>query len=167
VIVFDCECKMADMAASYREVLARNIRAERARAGLSQQGLADRMRALGFDAWMHQTVGSVERGKRRVMAEEILGLAIAVDTSISRLMEPAKSDEAVELPSGVTITVSAVLARLSRAAREDAANPLPLCYNPHLNRHDQGLPNPKYLPHVHVRKIDHGGRPVAVIWEEP
>jgi hypothetical protein len=48
------------------------------------------------------------------------------------------------------------LARRWRGCHEDVTRLLPLCYLPHFNRHDQGLPNPKYLPHVH-----------AIIWKEP
>ena len=33
------------------------------------------MRALGYKEWLYQTVGKVERGRRRVTAEEIRGLA--------------------------------------------------------------------------------------------
>jgi transcriptional regulator with XRE-family HTH domain len=95
------------MAMSYRDVLARNIRAERARAGLSQQDVAARMRMLGFQAWKHQTVGSVERGSRRVTAEEILGLAISLTTSISTLMTPKTTRDALALPSGITLTMNA------------------------------------------------------------
>lgn len=39
------------------------------------------------------------------------------------------------------------------------------CYEPHLDRHDHGLPNLKYQPHVHISSTDNVGRPVAVIWE--
>lgn len=93
------------MATNYQKVLASNIRAERGRAGISQQELARRMRVLGFDAWLHQTVGNVERGKRRVTAEEMLGLGLAMKTSIGQLMDPSPNDQFIELPSGQVITV--------------------------------------------------------------
>lgn len=47
------------------------------------------MQALGFSVWRYQTVGAVEGGKRRLMAEEVMGLAWALNTSISTLMTPS------------------------------------------------------------------------------
>jgi 8-oxo-dGTP pyrophosphatase MutT (NUDIX family)/transcriptional regulator with XRE-family HTH domain len=85
---------------TYGEVLARNIRAARSRADLSQQDLAARMQRLGYSAWLYQTVGNVERGKRRVTAEEILALALALGTTISALMSASDQDGAIELPGG-------------------------------------------------------------------
>jgi transcriptional regulator with XRE-family HTH domain len=90
---------------TYGHVLARNIRAARGRNGISQQVLAARMRAFGYDAWLHQTVGNVEKGRRRVMAEEIWGLSEALQTSIGKLMTPDDDDEIVAFPSGATVTV--------------------------------------------------------------
>jgi hypothetical protein len=43
---------------------------------LAGQDLAARMQRLGYGAWLYQTVGNVERGKRRVTAEEVLALAL-------------------------------------------------------------------------------------------
>lgn len=99
------------MADSYGTVLAKNVRAARARKGLDQEPLAARMRALGYPAWRRQTVASVEKGNRRLTAEEIVALALALQTTIGALMEPAADDEFVSLPSGqlvrgVTVSVS-------------------------------------------------------------
>lgn len=87
-------------ATTYRVVLARNIRAARRRLDINQQRLAERMRALGHAAWVHQTVGNVEKGKRRVTAEEILGLAFALETTVATLMAPTGDDRAVDFPTG-------------------------------------------------------------------
>jgi len=94
---------------TYRDVLARNVRIARAAKRIGQQELAARMRALGFDAWLHQTVGNVERGKRRIVAEEILALALALETTIGRLMDPPPDEIAVELPSGDVILARSVI----------------------------------------------------------
>ena len=51
------------------------------------------MRALGYTYWTRQTMSKVERGDRRVLAEEIPGLAYALMTSISALMAPRDEDE--------------------------------------------------------------------------
>jgi hypothetical protein len=60
------------------------------------------MRALGFD-WQRQTVAGVEKGTRRVMAEEVLGLALALETTVTLLLSPADPDVVVALPSGAEL----------------------------------------------------------------
>ena len=59
------------------------------------------MQALGFD-WRQQTVARVELAKRSADAEEILGLAQALETTIQELLSPSESDweTPVTLPSG-------------------------------------------------------------------
>jgi 8-oxo-dGTP diphosphatase len=66
------------------------------------------MRALGYSAWLHQTVGNVEKGKRRVTAEEIFGLSVALETTIAALMAPLDVDAIVDFPSGATVSVAHV-----------------------------------------------------------
>jgi hypothetical protein len=44
------------MRRTYAGVLSRNVRAARGRVGLDQEQLARRMRALGYTAWVRQTV---------------------------------------------------------------------------------------------------------------
>jgi hypothetical protein len=58
------------------------------------------MRALGYSAWRRQTVASVEQAKRRLTAEEVLGLALALETNISSLLIPVPNEGRVRLPSG-------------------------------------------------------------------
>ena len=63
-----------------RRILAANLRARRARLGLSQEGLADR-------AGLHRTyVGSVERCERNVSIDNIERLAIALGVSAAELL---------------------------------------------------------------------------------
>jgi 8-oxo-dGTP diphosphatase len=83
----------------YADVLRRNIRSLRGRAGLNQGLVVERMRALGYTSWHRQTMGNVERGERRVTAEEIFGLAVALETTIAALMSPLPDDKVVEFPS--------------------------------------------------------------------
>jgi hypothetical protein len=90
---------------TYADVLAKNIRAARCRADISQEALAARMRALGYKEWLYQTVGKVERGKRRVTAEEIRGLAWSLETSVAALMKPTEDDRFIEFPSGAALAV--------------------------------------------------------------
>jgi transcriptional regulator with XRE-family HTH domain len=88
---------------SYDDVLAANIRAARSRRGLQQEPLAARMRALGYSAWLRQTVANVEKGRRRVTAGEIFGLAVALEVTIPQLMAPSDPDGLVEFPNGQVI----------------------------------------------------------------
>lgn len=92
----------------YSDVLARNIRAARNRHRLGQATVVARMRALGYTSWHRPTIGNVERGERRVTAEEILGLAEALGTSVGALMAPVEDDKIVEFPSGAAVTVEHV-----------------------------------------------------------
>lgn len=101
-----------DVATSYAEVLARNVRAARARRGLEQEPLAARMRALGFSAWRRQTVAAVEKSTRRLTAEEVVGLALALETRLYSLVEPAREDDPIGLPSGASIPFLAMHALL-------------------------------------------------------
>ena len=88
------------------EILAGNIRAARGRKALEQQDVADRMRALGW-TWVRQTVGEVEKNRRRLSTAEIYGLAIALGTSIPALMAPADDDDDITFPSGLELSVTA------------------------------------------------------------
>jgi len=72
-----------------RHALAANIRSLRARKDISQQEVADAMRALGFTEWRRQTLGSAEHGSRRVSIEELFGLADVLGTTISQLVDPS------------------------------------------------------------------------------
>jgi len=93
---------------TYAEVLARNLRAARSRIDIGQENVAARMRALGYRAWIRQTVGSTERGRRRPTAEEVFALAYVLQTSIMALMAPAAEDKVVDLPSGAVIDAASV-----------------------------------------------------------
>lgn len=93
---------------TYAEVLARNVRAARSRAGLQQEPVATRMRNLGFTAWLRQTVANVEKARRGLRAEELLGLSIALETSVMRLVSPLQEDKEIALPSGLSLPVTTV-----------------------------------------------------------
>ena len=93
---------------TYADVLARNIRAARNRADLGQASVSARMTALGFQGWHPQTVSSTEKARRRVTAEEVVGLALALETTVQRLLTPIGEDKWVELPSGESLNIEAV-----------------------------------------------------------
>jgi transcriptional regulator with XRE-family HTH domain len=95
---------MATMA--YGDVIARNIRAAISRRGLSQEDLAERMRQLGYSSWIRQTVSNTIRGKRKLVAEELLGISVAAEVSIISLLLPSADDPpAVTLPGGHTVVI--------------------------------------------------------------
>jgi transcriptional regulator with XRE-family HTH domain len=104
---------------SYGDVLARNLRAARSRLDINQEMLASRMRTLGYSAWLRQTVANVEKGRRRAGAEEIFGLAYALETSIGALMRATDDDTLVSFPSGGAIAAASV--QRSAAGRNDGA----------------------------------------------
>jgi transcriptional regulator with XRE-family HTH domain len=90
-----------------RELLAGNIAAARARRKLQQSDLASRMKALGYK-WVRQTVGEVENGQRRVLAEELYGLAMSLEIPVPLLVVPWIGEGApeVRLPSGLVLRFS-------------------------------------------------------------
>lgn len=89
--------------ASYGDRLVQNISAERVRKKLDQGQVAARMRALGFTNWHRQTLGKVERGERRLLADELLWLAVAMDITVSVLTTARDEDGPVEAPAGLAI----------------------------------------------------------------
>lgn len=105
---------------TYDSALAANIRAARSRKGLQQEPLAARMRALGYSAWLRQTVANVEKGRRRVTAEEIFGLAIALEVTIPQLTGPSDPDGDVEFPNGMAIHSSSVERLAGRGINDHA-----------------------------------------------
>jgi transcriptional regulator with XRE-family HTH domain len=71
---------------NYAEMIRSNIRAERARKRLDQADITAGMRTLGFANWHRGILGKIERGERRLLAEELLGLADVLDIPAERLI---------------------------------------------------------------------------------
>ena len=90
-----------------RDLLAGNIAAAMARRKLQQSDLAERMDALGYK-WKRQTVSEVVNGNRRVLAEELYGLAVSLELPVPLLVLPWVTDgpPEVRLPSGLVLTFS-------------------------------------------------------------
>jgi transcriptional regulator with XRE-family HTH domain len=111
---------------SYSDVLLENLRAARARKQLDQADVSERMRALGYASWHRQTLGKVERDERRLTAAEVLGLALALETSMSVLLAGPPGGT-VELGdgqiSGTNVTVLAS-GRSNNAVRWDGNKPI-------------------------------------------
>jgi len=70
-----------------RDLLAANIKARRALLGLKQKDLADSMSSMRY-VWSRPTVSQVETGARPVSADELYGLALALNISIQGLLMP-------------------------------------------------------------------------------
>lgn len=70
------------------EVLKENVEWMMERRRLSQESLALRMQSLGF-GWYRRTVNRLLRGERRLGFDELLGLALALDTTAGMLTGPS------------------------------------------------------------------------------
>jgi 8-oxo-dGTP pyrophosphatase MutT (NUDIX family) len=90
----------------YTDVLARNLRAARAIADISQADVGARMRSLGFTEWRRQTMGNAEKGTRRLTAAEVAGLAICLDIVIGDLVYPRDGAEGAQVvfPAGLVVS---------------------------------------------------------------
>jgi transcriptional regulator with XRE-family HTH domain len=69
------------------EVLAANIQALRLLRRLKQGDLADGMTRVGH-RWTQQTVSDVERARRNITVNELLGLALVLDATLDELLDP-------------------------------------------------------------------------------
>jgi transcriptional regulator with XRE-family HTH domain len=120
----------------YRDLVARNIAAERERRSLSQADLAARMSGLGF-RWVRQTVTEAERpGGRKITVEEVIGLSAALGVPVDVLILPPPGAPAVAaMPGGRLIVFRGTgrspadldalreLGDVEFAARPDSAGP--------------------------------------------
>jgi transcriptional regulator with XRE-family HTH domain len=87
--------------ASFSDVIVRNVRAARARRHLDQADVVARMHVLGYKNWHRQTLSKTERGERRLLAEELLALSLALETEMANLLLPSPGElRLVTLPAG-------------------------------------------------------------------
>jgi transcriptional regulator with XRE-family HTH domain len=70
-----------------KDTVAGNVRAYRHLRGMDQADLARRMYSLGMFPWSRVTVSEVERGQRNVTVAELLGLTLALTTTIEQLLD--------------------------------------------------------------------------------
>jgi transcriptional regulator with XRE-family HTH domain len=68
------------------DTVAGNVRVYRQLRGIDQSILALRMQSLGV-AWRQVTVSEVERNQRNVTVSELVGLALALETTIEQLLD--------------------------------------------------------------------------------
>jgi 8-oxo-dGTP diphosphatase len=97
-----------ELEGAYSASVGQTARAVRSKRHLSQEQVAARMRALGFTGWLRQTVGQVERGKRRLIVDEVLALSFALEASVAELLMPSNGGEWVTFPNGRVVSVAIV-----------------------------------------------------------
>jgi transcriptional regulator with XRE-family HTH domain len=73
------------------DALAANVRAFRARRRFNQDDVAERMGWLGH-RWIRVTVSEVERARRNLSVDELLGLALVLDATPQELLDPTGVD---------------------------------------------------------------------------
>jgi transcriptional regulator with XRE-family HTH domain len=80
---------IAGVSDALANVVARSVRAERARRGLSQSQLGERL------GWSQSKVAAVESGARRLYAHELPDVCSALEVTLLRLLQDA-SDQDME-----------------------------------------------------------------------
>ena len=106
-----------------REVLAESIAVAMTRRRLGHAGLAERMQGLGYK-WIRQTVGDVLSGRRSLRADELYGLAIALETTVSELTVPRDDDAQIVFPSGIKVTGMRLLSTDRSVAWDEKNTPV-------------------------------------------
>jgi transcriptional regulator with XRE-family HTH domain len=84
----------------------------RQRRELRQEEVAERLRSYGLTSWLRGTVAQAEVGARRLVLEEVLLLAVALETTPAELVQGDPS-ELVELGSDARLSIEAVRQLLS------------------------------------------------------
>ncbi|MGO8960921.1 MAG: hypothetical protein ACLQFR_26650 [Streptosporangiaceae bacterium] len=85
----------------YDVYVGRKAQTARSLADLSEEEVAERMRHLGYASWVTQTVRDAENGQYRMLAAEVLGLSLALEVSVTDLVQPTGGGQwIVRLPIG-------------------------------------------------------------------
>jgi transcriptional regulator with XRE-family HTH domain len=103
------------------EVAALTMRTLRLEYEMTQEGLAEAMRDLGFVAWKRITVAEIESFKRRLSLEELFGVAIVFGTDVVSMLSAYDKSEAIELNERHVLT--AVWARVVVTGSDIGAPP--------------------------------------------
>ena len=92
------------------EAVGENIRSMRGLRGLNQAEVAEGMQALKHSTWERQTVGEVEKATRSLTVDELLGLAVVLECTITALLSPLGPDPDPDAPGidyGTDVAMSA------------------------------------------------------------
>jgi transcriptional regulator with XRE-family HTH domain len=79
------------VAAALGVIVARNVRAERARRGWKQSDLGERL------GWAVSTVSAVETGRRKLAVDDLPALCQAFDIPLVKLLDGATTDDLAAL----------------------------------------------------------------------
>jgi transcriptional regulator with XRE-family HTH domain len=74
------------------DAIADKVRAYRVLRRLKQDDVADRMRRLRHQTWTRQTVSDVERVRRNLTVDELVGLSFLFGVSLNELLDPVPID---------------------------------------------------------------------------
>jgi transcriptional regulator with XRE-family HTH domain len=74
------------------DAIADKVRAYRLLRRLKQDDVADRMRELRHQTWTRQTVSDVERVRRNLTVDELVGLSFLFGVSLNELLDPVPID---------------------------------------------------------------------------
>jgi transcriptional regulator with XRE-family HTH domain len=74
------------------DAIADKVRAYRLLRRLKQDDVADRMRGLRHQTWTRQTVSDVERVRRNLTVDELVGLSFVFGVSLNDLLDPVPVD---------------------------------------------------------------------------
>src|SRR5580658_8980635 len=91
------------------DIVRRNIATLRAKANLTQQGLADEMLLRGI-GWTRETVAQVETANRRIGFTEAIAVAACLEVPLARLTSTGADSVAVGDSRWSTAYVAAAIA---------------------------------------------------------
>jgi transcriptional regulator with XRE-family HTH domain len=74
------------------DAIADKVRAYRLLRRLKQDDVADHMRGLRHQTWTRQTVSDVERVRRNLTVDELVGLSFVFGVSLNDLLDPVPID---------------------------------------------------------------------------
>jgi transcriptional regulator with XRE-family HTH domain len=74
------------------DAIADKVRAYRLLRRLKQDDVADHMRGLRHQTWTRQTVSDVERVRRNLTVDELVGLSFLFGVSLNELLDPVPID---------------------------------------------------------------------------
>jgi transcriptional regulator with XRE-family HTH domain len=123
------------------DVLADNVRDLRVLRRQTQEQLATNMRRLTQDTWSAVTVSDVEHAKRTVSVDELVALALILDTSVVDLLDPTgvegRHTAPVDIGTNGHVGAAGLRAWLRGVIRVHAAGPASYTVTPVPGRDDE------------------------------
>jgi transcriptional regulator with XRE-family HTH domain len=112
---------------SLGELVGQRVRAAREAAGVTLDGVARAANRRGLTTWRRNTVGELEKGRRRLTVEEFVALAVVLEDVGCRTLQPdgpalLRADDEFELGDGWTVSGSTFLALAGQQRRPELAD---------------------------------------------